>query len=260
MTVNTNKQKNVYLYFISLLIVTIPFWILGSVTKIHGLPFDMQLNVLLVLAIPLVSSYFIVKTYGRAGLKQALREILPGRVRYQDTLIAFLTMPLVAMIAFLVLRASVPFDGWSISIGILPLYFVVYYIAAACEEMGWTWYATPLIARRHSILLTGIIIGVMWSLVHIWPWYQQSGLWFMVGMIIITIINRLIMTWLYLKRGKSLMLVIVYHAMINTTFTVFYANSPYANPFVYALMLVALIAIALTTHKIIKPRPKPSQA
>lgn len=215
----------------------------------------MQLNVLIVLAIPVVTAYFIVNTYGWAGLKQALHNMLPGRVRYQDALIAFLTMPLVAIITFLVLRTSVPFDGWSISLGILPLYFVVYYIAAACEEIGWAWYATPLIARRQSVLLTGIIIGIIWSLVHTWPWYQQAGLWFMVGMIIMTIINRLIMTWLYLKRENSLWLVIVYHAMINTTFTVFYSNSLYASPFIYAAILVALIATALTAKKIVSSRP-----
>ena len=77
----------------------------------------------------------------------------------------------------------------------------------------------------------------------------------MVGMIIMTIINRLIMTWLYLKRGNSLWLVIVYHAMINTTFTVVYSNSLYAHPFIYGLILVALITTALTAHKIISSRP-----
>ena len=255
MTFIAKKQKNIHIYFLSLLIITIPFWYLGSVTKIHGLPFDMQLNVLLVLAIPLVTSYFIVNTYGRSGLKQALHDMLPGRVRYQDVLISFLTMPLVALIAFFILSASVPFDGLSISLGILPIYFVVYYIAAACEEIGWTWYATPLIARRQNVLLTGIIIGIVWSLVHTLPWFQQSGLWFMVGMIIMTIVSRIIMTWLYLKRGNSLWLVIVYHAMINTTFTVFYSNSPYASPFIYAAILLALIATALTAQKIISSRP-----
>lgn len=128
---NCQDTKNIVLYFLSLFIVTIPFWILGSVTKIHGLPFGIQLNVLIVLAIPLVTSYFIVNIYGWAGLKQALHDMLPGRVRYQDALIAFLTMPLVVMIAFLILRPSVTFDVWLISLNTLPLYFVVYYIAAA---------------------------------------------------------------------------------------------------------------------------------
>jgi uncharacterized protein len=246
-----NKKTKIFLYFGVLLAITIPFWILGSVTHISGLPFDMQLNVLLVFAMPLVTLYFIARERGFASLRQVAIDCLP--VRRASSLglaVAFLSLPLAATLVFFITHFFVAFDGWSISFLLAPVYFVVYYVAAAFEEIGWTWYATPLLGKSMNVVSTGIIIGVVWATIHTLPWFQQSGLWFMVGMIVFSVFSRIIMTWLYLKNGELLWLNIMYHAMINTTFTMFYSGSPYANPIIYAVILAPFVIIQVRKYGI----------
>jgi membrane protease YdiL (CAAX protease family) len=175
-----NVKTKIFLYFGVLLAITIPFWILGSVTHIHGLPFNMQLNVLLVFAIPFVTLYFIARERGFASLRQVAIDCLPGhRASSLGIAVAFLTLPLVAVLTFFITHFFVAFDGWSISFFLAPVYFVVYYIAAAFEEIGWTWYATPLLGKSMNVVSTGIIIGAVWATVHTLPWFQQGGPWFM---------------------------------------------------------------------------------
>jgi membrane protease YdiL (CAAX protease family) len=246
MSQNDSKQRgaitSVLYYFCTLLVIMIPFWVLGSVTRIHGLPFNMQLNVLLVLVMPVVALYFIARTYGTSSLRRVAIDCLPGhRASNLALAIAFLTVPAAAMLVFSAAHFFVAFDGWSVAFVLVPVYFIVYYFAAAFEEIGWTWYATPILGRKMSIVSTGVTVGVVWAALHTLPWYQQNGWWFMTGMIIFSVLSRIIMTWVYLGNGRLLWLSIAYHAMINTTFTLFHPGSPYANPFLYAIALTPLV-------------------
>lgn len=237
-----SDKTSIFLYLGTLLAITIPFWLLGSATHIHGLPFNMQLNVLLVFAIPLVTTYFIVRAHGVTSLKRVAADCLPRRrASGLGLAVAFLSLPIVAVLVFFVVHFFVAFDGWSISFYLVPVYFAVYYVAAAFEEIGWTWFATPILRKSMNVVNVGIVIGIVWAAVHTFPWYQQSGLWFMAGMIVFSILSRIIMTWLYLNNGRFLWLNIVYHAMINTTFTIFHPDSSYANPFFYAIALTPLV-------------------
>ncbi len=245
------RANTLALYFATLLVVTIPFWVLGSATHIDGLPFDMQLNVLVILVLPLVTIYFIRRLY-RASLKRVFRDCLPSR--QANTLglaVAFLTMPLAGVVVFVATQFFVGFDGWSVPLYLLPVYFSIYYLAAAFEEIGWTWFATPILSKKMGLVGTGIVIGGMWAAVHTWPWFQQNGWQFMFGMIMLSILCRIIMTWLYLKNGRQLWLNITFHAMINTTFTFFYHGSPYANPLAYVpvLFVITFIIIGLPATK-----------
>jgi len=52
--------------------------------------------------------------------------------------------------------------------------FLVFFIAALCEEAGWTVYLTPLLPSRAGVLGTGMLIGTIWGLWHVIP-YIQAG-------------------------------------------------------------------------------------
>jgi membrane protease YdiL (CAAX protease family) len=249
------STKTLVLYFMSIFAVTLPFWILGSVTRIHGLPFNMQLNVLAILVIPLVTMYFIAQSYGVSSLKQVARDCLPNlKTSRTGIMIALLTMPLVTVIVTAINLPFAVFDGFAIPLYLLPVYFIVYYIAAILEEIGWTWYATPLFNERMGLVYVGIVIGIMWSAIHVWPWLEQNGLEFTIGMIVLSILNRVIMTWLYLKKGRILWLNIAFHAMINVSFTIFHHGSPYANPLIYASVLFIIIILVTKLNSQISSR------
>lgn len=226
-------------YFLTLFCITIPFWILGSVTHINGLPFDMQLNVLLVFAVPAVTCFFIYHYLGKRRLIDSLKACLPSRTRPILFVATLLIMPVTAVAASFITSLYTAFDGWAIPIYAAPAYFLIYYIGAAFEEIGWTWLATPALLRHFHILTTGLTIGIVWAAIHTLPWYQQSGLAFMIGMIVLTIINRIVMTMLYVYSYGQTWLIICYHAMINTVFTVLPIASPYANPLLFAVILAS---------------------
>ncbi len=249
----------IYKYFIAVVSVTIPFWVLGSITHVNGLPFNMQLNALLIFVLPIITSIFVYNIGGKSAVRQMWQACIPQRADFKVIAIAFISMPLLALLTFTVLRANgVIFDGFSVSLWQLPVYFLIYYIAAAFEEVGWTWLSTPSLLKKYGVISAGLIIGFVWSLIHVWPWFLQNGAHFMVGMGILSIQNRIIMTWMYSKSAAKLWPVIVYHAMINMTFTVFHFSSPFANPFLYSgvLILVAvcilILCLALKKRSIIK--------
>lgn len=243
--------RAVFWYLLVVLVVTIPFWVLGSITQIHGLPFNMQLNVLLIFALPVLALLFIAQIHGRAILPTVLRACLPKRTGLVAVSVAWLTMPL----AGLLVSGALLLRGQSIAVAVpfatLPLYFIGYYIAAAFEEIGWTWLVTPPLGERFGVLRAGVLIGCCWALVHLWPWFVVNGLAFTIGMALLSIINRVIMTWLFLWAGRNLWLNLVYHAMINTTLTLFQPGTPAANPLAYCVVILVLVGGAFVVRNML---------
>ena len=92
------------------------------------------------------------------------------------------------------------------------------------EELGWRGYALPRLLRRQSIFWSGLIIGMIWALWHL-PlfWVPSSGsgsgwsdfVWFffqLTGW-------SLMLAWLYARTNGNLLLCVLFHAAINTTFS-----------------------------------------
>ncbi|NIQ72935.1 MAG: CPBP family intramembrane metalloprotease [Candidatus Aminicenantes bacterium] len=52
------------------------------------------------------------------------------------------------------------------------LLFVVFFIAAAGEELGWTALAQEKLQQQYGPLKAALIIGVLWSAWHVLPWLQ----------------------------------------------------------------------------------------
>ncbi|MEU1631105.1 CPBP family glutamic-type intramembrane protease [Streptomyces sp. NPDC020096] len=46
---------------------------------------------------------------------------------------------------------------------------MVFLLAAACEELGWSGYATDPMLRRWGLLTTGVLLGGFWGLWHVVP-------------------------------------------------------------------------------------------
>lgn len=100
------------------------------------------------------------------------------------------------------------------------------------EEMGWRGFALPQLQRRVSGLSASVIIGTAWGLWHL-PMFWVPGvalpggltiaseptavLWYVLG----TIAKSIIFTWAYNQTGGSLLIDVLFHASINTSFNVF---------------------------------------
>jgi membrane protease YdiL (CAAX protease family) len=86
------------------------------------------------------------------------------------------------------------------------------------EEFGWRGFALPCILTRRSPLAASLILGVIWGVWHLpaffIPTLTQSRLSFPV-FVLNSISLSILMTWLYLRTGGDLLLMILVHLMAN---------------------------------------------
>ncbi len=87
------------------------------------------------------------------------------------------------------------------------------------EEFGWRGFALPSLETRFSPLWASLILGVIWAVWHLPLFFisdsAQHSLSF--GMYaLLTIPLTLLITWVYHGSGDSLLLVMLFHASVNT--------------------------------------------
>lgn len=93
-------------------------------------------------------------------------------------------------------------------------------ILAGCfaEEIGWRGFLLPQLQKKHSSIISSIIVGILWG---IWHLNFRDGI---LGFILygITIIEMsILMTWLYNKTNGNLLLMIVWHFMFSLSSNLF---------------------------------------
>jgi hypothetical protein len=99
--------------------------------------------------------------------------------------------------------------------------FLVFLVAGAAEELGWSGYALDAVSERWSALRASIFLGVVWALWHV-PGLMEVGrtpgwiAWWGLG----TVGSRVIIVWLY-RNTESVFAASVYHALINFCWQLF---------------------------------------
>lgn len=169
----------------------------------------------------------IVLTYrerGRRGVAEALRRLVDwGRIRSASWIFLLGLSPMLYFATY----AGMQLLGFELNdrleIGAqLALVFVVFFVSAAGEEIGYTGYATDPLLRRASAPVTAIMLGVPWALWHL-PSMIQIGqsadliLWGLAA----TVAYRMIYVETYVRSGRSLFAIVFLHALLNTGRTAF---------------------------------------
>ncbi|MEG8182284.1 CPBP family intramembrane glutamic endopeptidase [Nocardia terpenica] len=96
-----------------------------------------------------------------------------------------------------------------------PALVVFTVIAAACEELGWTGYATDPLRRRYGTLAAALILGIVWAAWHL-PALIQAGhppAW-LAGWCVGSVAARLLLVTLHATTG-GLAAPILAHAQLN---------------------------------------------
>lgn len=109
--------------------------------------------------------------HGKASFRELLSRLRTWRVGARWYAVALLMAPLLITAVLLALSLTSP--------GFLPGIFasddkaslLLIGIAAGlmtgfCEELGWTGFAVPELRRRHGVLATGLIVGLLWGAWH----------------------------------------------------------------------------------------------
>ena len=105
---------------------------------------------------------------GRAGMQDLLSRLRRWRVSSRWYAVALLTAPLLTTLTLLALSLVSPNFLHAIVASGNKMRLLVSAIALAViapffEELGWTGFAIPQLRQRHSIVATGLIVGLLWG-------------------------------------------------------------------------------------------------
>jgi membrane protease YdiL (CAAX protease family) len=104
--------------------------------------------------------------------------------------------------------------------GALLLYLI---IGSIGEEIGWRGFLKPTLEKRHSVLLSNVIVGIIWALWHIDRYTAGSIYW---ATFLPMIVSFSIIMAIILKDTMNNMIIsVLIHTMFNLSFMIFLGNS-----------------------------------
>ena len=230
-------------YLAWVFVCSLPFYLWGVVSPVGGLPFGLPATAIMVIVPAAVATALTGKDEAASGVADLWRRVGDaGRVTpWRWWLLAVAIMPIATIIAYLAMRAlDRPLPRWEpVSGDQVLLAFGVFAAGAVFEEVGWTGYATPALQRRYGVFKAGCMLGAAWALWHVVPWWLHQGHtadW-VIAQGLASVAMRVIMVWIYARGGRSLLLAILFHATINTTYSLFPNGGSSYDPSVMAWVL-----------------------
>jgi len=168
---------------------------------------------------------------GRAGYRELFSRLRKWRVNFRWYAIAILPAPLIAAGVLFALSLKSPLLTTGNEAAVL-LGGLGAALTTILEEIGWTGFVVPRLRRRHSVPMTGLIVGALWGLWHLLQQIFVSGtyagevplLWFLMLSVLAGVASltayRVLMVWVYDRTG-SLFVTTVMHGMLTAS-TIFW--------------------------------------
>jgi membrane protease YdiL (CAAX protease family) len=171
--------------------------------------------------------------YGRAGLREFGSRLTRWRVGARWYALALFTAPLSMAATLLALSLMSPEYLPSIFAttdkATLLLMGIVGGLAAGIfEELGWTGFVIPRLRLRHSVLATGLFVGVMWGvwhiLVNVLAGNTMTGALslaiYLPATLFVLLVGwmpayRVLMVWVYERTNGSLLVAMLMHASLT---------------------------------------------
>jgi membrane protease YdiL (CAAX protease family) len=164
---------------------------------------------------------------GRAGVRDLLARM--GRWRFPLRWWAVTLSPLAFLVVALLVQAALgdtpaPGDFGRYTglpaAGVLGVIVLVVVLNGFGEETGWRGFAVPTLLPRFGPLGTALIIAPVWALWHL-PYfflldsYQSFNLLTIIGFPVGLAYGSIVLTWLYLGTGGSILAVAIWHGLFN---------------------------------------------
>ena len=279
---NWIKKNDLWVFFILVFALMWPKGIAGaaySLDMISGPP-SVILNILYFLGAPLIVAVIVTAvTRGWPGLKEWAGRLFRWHVGWRWVLVSLVIYPIVALVAFVISDLAAG-GGWTVSmmwkagfenlqenaarIGLNPentwqifaILVAVSFIVPIFEEAGWRAFAIPRLQEKSSALVSGLVMGVIWSIWHLPSFFTKGSdhygmpfLWFL--MIIISI--SILMVWIMNHTDQSVLMTILFHGSIILTCHFLPTQLAYQTGNTLALWLtgglLAAIAMAVVVYE-----------
>ena len=183
---------------------------------------------------PTLASFTVTAiTTGKAGVQQLLRRYALWRVGLRWYLLVLVGVPLFQLVCASIFLGIAPLTAliqqWPLYFTtFLPNLLIIVVAVQIWEEGGWSGYAVPNLQKRFGALRTALILGPLWALWHL-PVFFVPGQIFdqkvgaitmivqMVLMIIVAILTRILMTWVFNNTKGSILIAILLHAALDAS-------------------------------------------
>lgn len=159
------------------------------------------------------------RTDGWAGIRRLFARVVPrsARIPWYVAVVAGFLLANLAASWILAPDALVGLPSWSRLLRLLPI-TLVFDTGPLGEEFGWRGFALPRLLNRRTPLASAVILGAIWFAWHVptffVPTLSQSQLsipLFFANSVALSIV----MTWLYIRSGGDLLIMILVHVMAN---------------------------------------------
>lgn len=229
----SNYKYKPRVFFVATFIITYALWFAGAYVSfqddISGLYMLLMLPGLMA---PFLISLVMIFTSKNSDLKKDfVNRVINLRLIQPKMLPAFVLIMPLSVLASIFL--SLPFggsisqfqfaEGFSFSSGFVPVLLLLM-LAAGFEEFGWRGYAFDSLQSRYTYFKASIIFSILWSLWH-FPLifvnnsYQyeifHQNIWFGVNFFVSIIPMGVIISWICIKNGKSVIAAVLFHFLIN---------------------------------------------
>lgn len=231
-------------------LVSVPFWLLGTIADRELLP-GLPVSAVMVICPALTAAGLVARAGGRSAVWSFFRAAADWRrMRGWAWLVALGTMPAVMLLAGLLqvaLGQSLPPP--QIDLAVALALFVVFFVAATAEELGWTGYATRPLAAAYGWVGAGLIIGAAAIAWHLLPLLQAERNWTWIAWWALgTGVRRIVIVWLYMRGGQSVFSASLFHTMSNVSWMMFPVMGSHYDPMMAFLALVAVTTGGVLVH------------
>ena len=185
---------------------------------------------------PALAAFVVTRMVeGKQGTRQLLRRrILRWRVGIHWYLIAIFGLPPVYFLAASLVLGTAPLgaliEEWPlIFTSYLPKVVMVFLIVSLWEEIGWMGFALPRLQEKYGPFWASVVVGVLWALWHLPAYFNSTQvvadkvglgevdrlLYLLPLLILLAVLTRIVMTWLFNVTMGSVIVVALFHAAFN---------------------------------------------
>ena len=215
-------MREVFIFFVAVFTLSWGLWIAAN-----GIAAELPRKSLVLLgtfAPAIVALGLTAQALGQRGVIALLRRLVIWQVPLRWYLYAAGYFVVIKLVVAMVYRAAT--GAWP-TFGSEPWILMLAATLAstllggqAGEEIGWRGYALPRLTTRFGLGAASVILGILWACWHLPLFYILSGdtvgQYFPLYMLQVTALS-VAMSWLYVRTGGSLLLVMLMHAAVNNT-------------------------------------------
>jgi membrane protease YdiL (CAAX protease family) len=137
----------------------------------------------------------------------------------------------------------------------VPAFAQILVLGVLGEELGWRGYALPRLERALGTLGASLVIGTVWGIWHLPLWWLDGDFHAQIPFALFVaqdVALSVVMTWLFIRTGGSVLLVALFHAASNLTIGIApllpEQTAGSIRPLVFAVLLLGAAACVIAFH------------